>query len=246
MSKTMEDGTHQNVRSVAAPPALGEVARAVSREAVRASDRGRPLRPSPVPFGDLHQPALTVARRGLTDRLGASSIGRSAAFASCVVALEQAFLVHLAALTTDALYGEFAKARPFGLVMLEVDDAGTAHYDAGTAHFDAFVHRHLADGFRELWSAHPVLARLTVMAIGRWIDATAALLERTEVGGGPECHLDDLARSASPTAQHRWSAINTDGMRPSSAVAGSASGTQGTPEVRVRPAMAQLARGRVL
>ena len=140
---------------------------------------GASARTHPIPFEELLEPLVLIARKRLAREL-ASSPGVSPS--PCLtdrayLTLERTLLKQLANVGGAALYREFDAnldtARRAALKLF-----GGIEGESPREHYLAFVRRHLSSSYSELFREYPVLLRLFGLCLEFWVGASAEFLRR--------------------------------------------------------------------
>ena len=137
---------------------------------------------SPLPFEDLHLPAVLVAREMLYARQSLRLNGMQFPLLGIISAdayhsLERNLLATLSAISGQTLEYELRRSQPYGLSLLILLGT-TSELDKGDTHYQTFVRTHLESGLVTLFTSYPVLGKMIATAIEFWVEATGELLGR--------------------------------------------------------------------
>lgn len=122
---------------------------------------------APIPFEDLLLPALAFVRQTLWDE----DYGFPQLPQPCRIALARDLLQQLSYIAAQTFGNEFATFRK--------------HFNKSPGNpsdgsYRAFVHMHLENQFREIFSSYPVLARLLAVRTNSWVEATREFVTRLQ------------------------------------------------------------------
>jgi type 2 lantibiotic biosynthesis protein LanM len=157
-------------RPVSEAPSLETLQQVIARTAAwwRKADVAPP---SPdLPFSDLLEPAIEVAREKL------AAVPSALVASSALDDLVGALRIQLTGLAAPSLHNEFERGRPAGINLLV--KLGPARMAAGRDAYLAFVRRHGRDGLLTVLERYPVLARRLGSTIDRWVATSRELLSR--------------------------------------------------------------------
>jgi type 2 lantibiotic biosynthesis protein LanM len=137
----------------------------------------------PLPFEDVWEPAVRVARGKLVRLAGQPARSREEwPFPSIAPEayheLERSLLYRLASVSARALQEDFSRFRPAGHTLLPLLVGGQVHGAETTGHYRAFCRRLLSTGLLPFFRGYPVAARLVALAIDFWVETAAELLAR--------------------------------------------------------------------
>jgi len=130
---------------------------------------------NPLPFEDLLQPLIHVARQKLLAHIGLSN--RELLLPEAYLELERSLLISLANFCDKTLEKEFYNFRPFGYRLFSFIEVKT-ELEPETTYYQAFVQNLLQDGLLTFFQKYPVLGRLIATRIDFWVESTAEFLQR--------------------------------------------------------------------